>query len=111
MKKVFFCFVLYILKQATAYAREVVLTWIDHSDDENGFVIERTLSPNCLDGWEVIGYAGANQTYFIDIHIPGACYRIAAYNERGISAYSNAVQMSMVQGAQQRRPATVSSSP
>ena len=60
---------------------------------ENGFVIERTLSANCFDGWEVIGYTGANQNSFIDIRIPGACYRVAAYNQYGLITYSNPVKV------------------
>jgi hypothetical protein len=75
--------------QGAALAGDVVLTWIDNSDDENGFVIERTLSANCFDGWEVIGYTGANQNSFTDIRIPGQCYSVATYNQHGLSTYSN----------------------
>jgi hypothetical protein len=93
LKKIILFFLFYIMVQGAALAGDVVLTWIDNSDDENGFVIERTLSANCFDGWEVIGYTGANQNSFTDIRIPGACYRVATYNQHGLSTYSNPVKV------------------
>ena len=81
------------MAQGIARAQDVIITWVDNSTDENGFVIERTLSLNCAGGWQVVGYTGVNQTSFTDIRIPAACYRVAAYNERGLSAYSNIAQV------------------
>ena len=91
------------MAQAIAHA-DVLLTWTDNSDDENGFMIERTLSPNCSGGWGVIGYTGANQHSFTDIQIPGACYRVAAYNENGLSAYSNTAQVAQTPASQTPTP-------
>jgi hypothetical protein len=72
------------------YARQTaLLTWDDNSENEEGFVVERTVSDNCIGGWEIIGYTGANENYFEDVYIPGACYRVAAYDRDGLSAYSN----------------------
>jgi hypothetical protein len=91
MKNLLLTFIFYLLLQGTAYA--VLLTWNDNSDDEEGFVVERTVSDDCVGGWEVIGYTGINQNFFEDIYIPGACYRIAAYNQQlGPSTYSNIVR-------------------
>jgi len=90
LKKKFLIVFLYLLFQATA--PRLVLTWLDNSDDETGFLIERTLSENCLHSWEVIGYTGPDQNSFVDNHFPGACYRIAAFNEHGLSPYTNTVK-------------------
>lgn len=89
MQKLLLGFLFYLLLQGTAYARFVLITWVDNSEDEEGFVIERAASDNCVDGWEVIAYAGINQNSFVDIHVPGACYRVAAYNRNSLSPYSN----------------------
>lgn len=80
------------LLQGIAYARSVFINWTDNSDNEDGFVIERTLHTECSDEWEVIAYAGVNETSVIDIYIQAACYRVAAYNADGISLHSNIAQ-------------------
>ena len=77
----------------TANARSVTITWQDTSDNEQGFFVERTLSNDCSDGWEVIAYTGINQTLVTDVYKLGACYRAAAYNQIGTSAYSNVAQV------------------
>ena len=92
MKNLFRTFIFFLLVQGTAYARYVLLRWNDNSDDEEGFVVERTVSDDCVGGWEVIGYTGINQNFFEDIYIPGACYRVAAYNQLGPTTYSNIVR-------------------
>lgn len=80
--------------QGTANARSgTKITWQDNSDNEQGFVVERTLSNDCSDGWEVIAYTGVNQTLVTDVYKLGACYRVAAYNQMGTSAYSNVAQV------------------
>ena len=81
--------------EGMALPRSVLIIWNDNSENENGFVVERTISASCNDDWQVIGYTGVNQTSFVDSYIPGACYRVAAYNENGVSTYSNAA---LVQG-------------
>ena len=89
MKHLFFTLIFFFALHGAASARNVQLTWNDNSDDEEGFVVERTLSENCMGGWEIIAYTGRNQNYFVDIYIPGACYRVAAYNQQSVSAYTN----------------------
>jgi hypothetical protein len=89
LKKLFFTFLVLLLFQANAYARSIFLTWDDNSADEQGFVVERTVSDNCVGGWEVIAYTNINQNYLEDMYIPGACYRVAAYNQAASSSYSN----------------------
>ena len=80
--------------QGTANARSVTtITWQDNSDNEEGFFVERTQSNNCSGGWEVIAYTGINQTLVTDVYKLGACYRAAAYNQMGTSAYSNVAQV------------------
>ena len=93
MKKALLFFVFFIFVEGTGHARDVLVSWVDNSDNENGFLVERTLSHDCFDGWEVIGYTGTNQNSFVDTYTPGACYRVAAYNETGLSMYSNTTQM------------------
>ena len=92
MKHLFFIFLFFVAFQGAALARGARLSWNDNSDDEEGFVIERTVSAGCAGGWEVIGYTGRNQNYFDDIsYIPGACYRVAAYNRQAVSTYTNII--------------------
>jgi hypothetical protein len=83
--------ILFLLLQGIAYP-QIKLTWTDHSDNEDGFVVERTVSEDCAEGWEMIGYTGINQNFLEDIYIPGACYRVVAYNQVGLSPYSEIVR-------------------
>jgi hypothetical protein len=83
-----------MLFHGSAFARSTtILTWDDQSVNEEGFIVERTESEDCLDGWEVIAYTGVNQSFLMDVYIPGACYRVAAYNEIGTSTYSDTIQV------------------
>jgi len=50
-----------------ANARSISITWQDNSNNEEGFYVERTLSTDCSDGWEVIAYTGINQTSITDV--------------------------------------------
>jgi len=83
---------LFAIGRAAYARRDVLLTWNGNSDDEEGFVVERTVSDDCVGGWEMIAYTGINQNFVEDIYIPGACYRVAAYNQLGPSTYSNIVR-------------------
>jgi len=80
-----------LMLPGTANARSVTITWQDNSDNEQGFFLER--SNDCSDSWEVIAYTGINQTLVTDVYKLGACYRAAAYNQIGTSAYSNVAQV------------------
>lgn len=91
--KHYFLFFYLLTLPGTASARSVTITWQDNSDNEQGFFVERTLSNDCSDGWEVIAYTGINQTLVTDVYKLGACYRAAAYNQMGTSAYSNVAQV------------------
>jgi hypothetical protein len=83
-----------LLLHGTAYARSAtILTWDDDSINEEGFIVERTESAECVDGWEVIAFTGMNENFLMDVYIPGACYRVAAYNELGTSTYSVTVRV------------------
>ena len=67
------------------------LSWTDNSSSELGFIIERKIGSN--GAWQEIGRVGANVTEFVDNYyiredVP-AFYRVAAYNNNGISPYSN----------------------
>ena len=86
--------VFYLLLQGGADARSAtILTWNDDSVNEEGFIVERTQSDDCGGDWEVIAYTGINQNFLMDVYIPGACYRVAAYNESGTSTYSDVVRV------------------
>jgi hypothetical protein len=77
LAKILITFLFYLLLQGTAYAAQsVLLSWTDNSENETGFFVERTVSDDCVDGWEVIAYTGKNQSFLIDIHVSGACYRV-----------------------------------
>ena len=91
------------MAQGAAQAGDIVLTSVDNSAEGNGFVIERTVLPDCWDGWEVIGYTGANRTSFTDTLVIGACYRVAAFNEHGVSKYSNIAQVDANRGLKIQR--------
>jgi hypothetical protein len=79
--------------RATYYEWEgkVQLTWIDNSNNEQGFKIER--KSEWQPWWEQIGTAGPNATeyYDEDNFDPDTIYyyRVRAYNPTGNSSYSN----------------------
>jgi hypothetical protein len=93
LEKLRFYFGFYLLLLGIISGPSVLLTWNDNSEDEEGFIIERTMEDDCVDDWEVIAYTGVDQNFLMDIHLPGACYRVAAYNENGPSTYSNTAQV------------------
>jgi len=67
----------------------VVLSWVDNSDNEDGFSIERSISDST--SFIEIGTVGEGLTTFTDMNLqPGTAYyyRVKAYNDMG-SAYSN----------------------
>ena len=68
------------------------MTWTDNSDDENGFAIERSSSPDSGFAEVVDSPAAESTTYFVDWGLsPSTTYffRVRAFNAVGASAYSN----------------------
>jgi hypothetical protein len=66
----------------------VLLTWQDNSNNETNFVVERANS--ATGAFAIIGFTFENEPSFNDpMIIDGACYRVAAINADGQSAYSN----------------------
>jgi len=69
---------------------KISLTWLDNSDNEAGFRIERKLS--VPETYVQVATIGANATAFTDTGLAantGYYYRIRAYNPGGVSGYSN----------------------
>jgi hypothetical protein len=74
-----------------AYAQEINLTWNDNSDNEKGFVVERS-----IDGvtFEQLLTLEANITAFTDSDVPigkTVYWRVYAWNDYGDSGFSNVV--------------------
>lgn len=66
------------------------LTWVDNSDNENGFEIERASNPT--GAFVRIASVGPNVTTYADTTpVPGASYiyRVRAFNAAGSSGYTN----------------------
>ncbi len=71
---------------------QVNLAWNDRSDNEDGFVVERSL--NGVDGWQEIALLGSDTVAFTNGGL--SCgetyfYRVYAHNQGGRSAYSNII--------------------
>ena len=85
-----FFFVLTALSwQSQASAGQLQLAWTDNSNNEDGFKIERKLGTTGT--FSQITTVGVNVTSYIDANLTdGAtyCYRLAAFNSAGTSAYS-----------------------
>ena len=74
---------------ATAVGAQATLTWTDNSDNESGFYVERS-----ADGgeWQRIGETGPDVTEYVDdtaVVDTSYEYRVNAFNEYGISGYTN----------------------
>ena len=96
--KFLFAFLLALLVAAPAMAQTtsqtamLTLTWQDNSNNEDGFNIERRLGQTGT--FAKIGSVAANVVQYVDsiANDPGNvqyCYRVAAFNTAGQSAYSN----------------------
>jgi len=76
-------------------ANKVRLTWIDNSNNEQGFKIER--KSEYEPPWQEIGTVGPNVTIYYDQdyfdHDTFYYYRIRAFNPSGNSAYSSIVHV------------------
>lgn len=68
---------------------EIDLSWTDHSNNESGFYIERSLDGTI---WSQIDSVAANMTSYSDTGLTGGktyFYRVRAYNAGGTSAYTD----------------------
>jgi hypothetical protein len=87
-------FVLLLSLAATAIAEradatQLRLSWIDASNNEDGFKIERRLGGG---NYKHVGKTGRNVTSYLDSGLADGvtyCYRVLAYNRGGNSRYSN----------------------
>jgi len=83
-----------------ALAATATLTWTDNSTNETGFNIERK-GAACVStavAWIEVDLVGANVKTYVDLAVqPGVtyCYRVAASNSAGKSAYSNEVAITI----------------
>ncbi|MBN1919602.1 MAG: fibronectin type III domain-containing protein [Anaerolineae bacterium] len=78
------------LSATAASTTQINLTWVDASNNESGFKIER--SANGTSGWAQIGTVGANVTTYNSTGLTCGTpyyYRVRSYNTAGNSAYSN----------------------
>lgn len=91
----YFIAVLLLCLAIPAFAGTAVLTWVDNSNNESNFDIERKTSLcSGAAAWAVLGTVGANAVTYRDSAIAeGAsyCYRVNARNAAGKSGYSNEV--------------------
>lgn len=77
------------LTATPASGGQLKLTWFDASDNEQGFVIERSTNGN---QWSAIATLGADVTTYTDTGLKRNTtyyYRVRAYNAVGSSAWSN----------------------
>jgi hypothetical protein len=77
----------------------VVLEWTDNAIDETGYIIERSTSENAQQ-MEVIDSVAQNVTSYenmVNLDLYGYyMYRVKAYNDEGVSAYSNNARTTIV---------------
>ena len=86
---IFFFLLTSLSWQNQASAGQLQLAWTDNSNNEDGFKIERKLGTTGT--FNQITTVGVNVTTYIDTNLTdGAtyCYRLAAFNSAGTSAYS-----------------------
>ncbi len=81
----------FIVSASSIQAVDIPLTWNDNSDNEKGFIVERS-----VDGGEFaqVGATEENVNKFTDADVPlgkQLTYRVYAFNDYGDSGYSNTV--------------------
>jgi hypothetical protein len=88
-----FVITLIVLPLATislASAAKLTLTWVDTSNSEQGFRIERRLGST--GSYQQYAAVAANTQTYSDVNVSSGttyCYRVAAFNSAGSSGYSN----------------------
>lgn len=73
-----------------ASAAKLTLTWVDTSNSENGFRIERRIGTS--GSYQQYAEVAANAVTYTDVNLSSAttyCYRITAFNSVGSSGYSD----------------------
>ncbi|MEG0775428.1 hypothetical protein [Clostridium sp.] len=73
----------------------VILTWLDNSNSETGFIIERSDNGN---PYTVIKTVGPQSFIYFDLNVRSRnsySYRVAAFNNEGRSAYSNIANVNL----------------
>ena len=79
------------IKSPSSPKTTIDVSWIDQSDNETGFRIERCPGSGCTD-FMLVAQVGANATSHHDFDLPGGVtlrYRVQAVNDFGASAFSN----------------------
>lgn len=72
--------------KATTAAKQVALAWVDNSNNESNFIVERRPVGSTI--WSTAQITGANQTQYTDSNLPsgtGWGYRVSASNAFGIA--------------------------
>src|ERR671925_198941 len=75
--------------QQAASSAQLTLTWLDNSNDEAGFNIERRIGTSGT--YQQLASVGANITSYTDANLLNSttyCYRVSAFNNAGVSPYS-----------------------
>ena len=73
----------------TLFGADLVLTWQDNSDNEDGFEIERKIDNG---NFEFLNGTGPNENSYIDAEVPTGVtltYRVRAVNRYGNSSFTN----------------------
>lgn len=90
---------LFLLPTSTS---EIYSFWVDQSNDELGFIIERSKKNNS--GFAIVDTVGANITTFVDTNLDEKSkyyYRVTAYNSVGNSHYTNIVSATTLEAVPQ----------
>lgn len=75
-----------LLGNSFAMAGNLQVTWLDSSNNEDGFTVEKRLMEK--DDFELISYLPADTTLYVDSDVvtyQSYCYRISSYNQAGKS--------------------------
>jgi hypothetical protein len=78
-------------------AAQVDLSWIDNSEDESGFQVERSMDGT---SWEIVGSVESNFLTFSDVGLEANTtyhYRVRSYNGAGQSDYSDTASATTLQ--------------
>ncbi|UYQ95659.1 autotransporter-associated beta strand repeat-containing protein [Chitinophaga horti] len=76
------------LKQDSATQQTIYLSWLDYTEKEQGYAVERMVNG----AWTQIGTTGVNESYFAVTGLQpeeSDTFRVKAFNAGGSSAYSN----------------------